>query len=319
MILADGVTERLAVDINCAGAAALAILIWCVRHRVAYRRDNDATCCRETLICLDQEVKHIWSRPNTAWLKWTYLFIRYFALAALTCDRAFNLAALYSRTLPENALRVWFICQPVVAHLCMLGVEGIMMARVYALYQKRTWVAVMAIAVLATNSIILLIGVLVTLPDELSRADFVRFCSKALSFFGISSFLTQILILALMLAQYRRGRWRQVPLMSLVVRDGVLVFAVFAVYCAVMTIYPLLNLDFTAAAFPWLMTSISVAGTRLVLNMQALPADPSTDATTALQLTTYFSVPFYSDAEPAEDDPPETPAGPPPTQYELQP
>ena len=59
--------------------------------------------CRETLINIDQEVKHIWScatffsfpvnehalnltcrRPNGAWLKWTYIFIRYFALAALT-------------------------------------------------------------------------------------------------------------------------------------------------------------------------------------------------------------------------------------------
>ena len=70
-----------------------------------------------------------------------------------------------------------------------------------------------------------------------------------------------------MLVKYRRGRWRNVPLMTLVVRDGVLVFGVFAVYCAVMTIYPLLNFDFTAAAFPWLVTSISVAVSAVSLDV----------------------------------------------------
>ena len=84
---------------------------------------------------------------------------------------------------------------------------------------------------------------------------------------SISSFLTQMLILTLMLVKYRRGRWRNVPLMTLVVRDGVLVFGVFAVYCAVMTIYPLLNFDFTAAAFPWLVTSISVAVSAVLLDV----------------------------------------------------
>ncbi|KAL1735445.1 hypothetical protein EV714DRAFT_200369 [Schizophyllum commune] len=304
MILADGVTERLAVDINCAGAAALAILVWSVLLGRARRNASLISFCRETLINIDQEVKHIWSRPNGAWLKWTYIFIRYFALAALTTDRAFNLAALYSRSLPEHALRIWFICQPIVAHLCMLGVEGIMMARVYGLYRQERRILITFLVVLALDSIIVLVGILVTLPDKMSRADFVRFSSKALSFFGISSFLTQILILTLMLVKYRRGRWRNVPLMSLVVRDGVLVFGVFAVYCAVMTIYPLLNFDFTAAAFPWLVASISVAGTRLVLNMQDLPVNASTDASSALQLTTYYSIPFYFESDQLDRRPP---------------
>ncbi|KAL1696388.1 hypothetical protein GGG16DRAFT_108502 [Schizophyllum commune] len=177
------------------------------------------------------------------------------------------------------------------------------MARVYGLYRQEQRILVTFLVVLALDTIIVLVGIIVTLPDKMSRADFVRFSSKALSFFGISSFLTQILILTLMLVKYRRGRWRNVPLMTLVVRDGVLVFGVFAVYCAVMTIYPLLNFDFTAAAFPWLVTSISVAGTRLVLNMQDLPVNASTDASSALQLTTYYSIPFYFESDQQERRP----------------
>ena len=55
---------------------------------------------------------------------------------------------------------------------------------VYGLYRQEQRVLVTFLVVLALDTIIVLVGIIVTLPDKMSRADFVRFSSKALSFFG---------------------------------------------------------------------------------------------------------------------------------------
>lgn len=274
MIVAEGVTERLAVDINCAGAAALTILIW------------------EMLITLDQEVKHIWSRPNTAWLKWMFIFMRYFTLAVLICDRGLNLSTLYNYDLHESTLRAWYIVQPIMAHVCMLSVEALMMARVYGMYHRRTRVLLLFLLVLLLDTIVVVVGVAVNVPsfDQITRAYFVRYSSPALSYFGVSSFITQVLILTFMMLSYRR-EWRTTPLVQLIVRDGLLVFGVFVVFCACMTVYPVMHFFATAAAYPWLLTSISCAGCRLILNMQTVPEATAPASSALVQLTTYYTIP----------------------------
>ncbi len=88
------------------------------------------------------------SKPRNSWIKWAFLFARYFPLLAglcvryplaiilqLTkchsCGRVIDSIVLYRHPIPIplNALRTWYICQVLILHLMMLGAEIVMMAR----------------------------------------------------------------------------------------------------------------------------------------------------------------------------------------------
>ncbi|TRM69887.1 hypothetical protein BD626DRAFT_625173 [Schizophyllum amplum] len=210
----------------------------------------------------------------------------------LICDRGLNLSTLYNYDLHESTLRAWYIVQPIMAHVCMLSVEALMMARVYGMYHRRTRVLLLFLLVLLLDTIVVVVGVAVNVPsfDQITRAYFVRYSSPALSYFGVSSFITQVLILTFMMLSYRR-EWRTTPLVQLIVRDGLLVFGVFVVFCACMTVYPVMHFFATAAAYPWLLTSISCAGCRLILNMQTVPEATAPASSALVQLTTYYTIP----------------------------
>ncbi|KAK0484383.1 hypothetical protein EDD18DRAFT_709774 [Armillaria luteobubalina] len=244
------VISRLTVDLNMGSSSAIAFLIW------------------ELLITFDREVDFIWSKPRYSWIKWSFLFARYFPLLAGLAGRVIDSIVLYRQPIPIslNALRIWYICQVLILHLMMLGAEIVMMARVYALYHRHRYVGGVFFLLLLGESTSVIVGLALNLPSkDFDSGDLITTSSKSFIYFGISAMISQVVILGFSLSRYIRGDWKGVPIVSLMIRDGTLAFAVLFFVSMLLVVYTELGLTYSTPTFAWLINFISVAVRYLLL------------------------------------------------------
>lgn len=264
---------RLTLDLNMGSSSAIAFLIW------------------ELLITFDREVDFIWSKPRNSWIKWTFLFARYFPLLAGLCGRVIDSIVLYRQPIPIplNTLRIWYICQVLILHLMMLGAEIVMMARVYALYSRNRYIGGVFLLLLFGESTSVVVGLALNLPSkDFDSGDLITTSSKSFIYFGISAMISQVVILGFSIFRYIRGDWKGVPIVSLMIRDGTLAFAVLFFVSMLLVIYTALGLTYSTPTFAWLINFISTAECRLILNMQEIPVPNNTYRTSDTPLTTFL-------------------------------
>ncbi|KAK0454696.1 hypothetical protein EV421DRAFT_436257 [Armillaria borealis] len=166
--------SRLTLDLNMGSSSAIAFLIW------------------ELLITFDREVDFIW-KPRNSWIKWAFLFARYFPLLAGLCGRVIDSIVLYRQPIPIplNALRIWYICQVLILHLMMLGAEIVMMARVYALYNRNRYIGGVFLLLLFGESTSVVVGLALNLPSkDFDSGDLITTSSKSFIYFGISAMIS---------------------------------------------------------------------------------------------------------------------------------
>ncbi|KAK0212571.1 hypothetical protein DFS33DRAFT_41802 [Desarmillaria ectypa] len=261
---------RLTVDLNMGSASAIAFLLWRV----------DLT-----------KVDFIWSKPRSSWIKWAFLFARYFPLLAGLCGRVIDSLVLYKHPIPIslNALRIWYICQVLVLHLMMLGAEIVMMARVYALYHRNRYIGGVFLLLLFGESTSVVIGLALNLPSKnFDSGDLLTTSLDSFIYFGISAMISQVVILVLSIYRYIRGDWKGVPLVSLMIRDGTLAFAVLFFVSFLLVIYTAMGLTYSTPTSAWLINFISAAECRLILNMQEIPVPNDTYRSSDTPLTTFL-------------------------------
>ncbi|KAF7315592.1 hypothetical protein MIND_00074600 [Mycena indigotica] len=266
----------LIVDLRRTALAGTAALIW------------------ETLITFGDEVRYIWPKPNNAWIKYAYLFLRYFPLAVHICNRIVSELVFQEIDLGYSALRGWYAVQVLMAHLAMSGVELVMMARVYALYNNSRLIGRGFACLWLIETAVVIIGLVVTLPGlHFEQEFFVTKAPHSFAYLAISTLVSQAVIFALTFAKYLQGEWEGTSLIHLLVRDGTLVYIIFFVSTLTAAIYSLHSFAFGMAEYSWLLTIISTVGCRLILNMQRLPSrsnDPSSSShrTSSMELTTLY-------------------------------
>ncbi|KAJ7072274.1 hypothetical protein C8F01DRAFT_1103232 [Mycena amicta] len=270
------------VDLHRTAVAGTAALIW------------------ETLITFGDEVNLIWPKPNTAWIKHAFLFLRYFPLAAHICNRVVSEMVYQQVHLGQSALRGWYVAQVLVAHLAMSGVELVMMARVYALYHNNRLIGRAFICLWVVETVVVIIGLVVTLPGvEFEQQLFVTRAPHSFAYLAIATLVSQAVILGLTIAKYREGEWTGTSLISLLMRDGALVYIIFFASTLTAAIYSIRALTLGMAEFSWLLTIISSVGCRLILNMQRLPSRKTSETashrTSSMELTTLHHEPSFYD------------------------
>nr|GAT56335.1 predicted protein [Mycena chlorophos] len=255
----------------------------------------------ETLITLDDEVRFIWVKPNTAWIKHAFLFLRYFPLAIHICNRTLS-ELVYDDPARLNLsfLRGWYLTQVVVAHMVMSGVELVMMARVYALYNNSRLVARTFVLLWILETIVVFIGLAVTIHEPFEPNLFVTRTPTSFVYLGISTLVSQAVILGLTFAKYLQGEWQGTALIKLLMRDGVFVYFIFFASSLTAAVYSAEKFDFGMAEYSWLLTLQSAVGTRLILNMQRFPERhddndgiPTSQRTSVMELTTLDAPALY--------------------------
>ncbi|KXN90879.1 40S ribosomal protein S0 [Leucoagaricus sp. SymC.cos] len=117
----------------------------------------------DTSLTLDHEIEYIWTQPHGCWLKWQYLFSRYFALIALVINRVFDLrpSDSESRTKARYPLPNWASYQVIVAGALIVSLELMLMARVYALYKRSISIWRLCMVLLTCELLSVAIGIAV--------------------------------------------------------------------------------------------------------------------------------------------------------------
>ncbi|KAF8888043.1 hypothetical protein BD779DRAFT_1525263 [Infundibulicybe gibba] len=176
---------------------------------------------------LDNEVEFIWKRPNSSWIKWQFLFTRYFTLASQICNCSINFT-IVSSSLDLGLLRGWYTSQAVVSDIIVTAVEILLMLQLYALYNKSRKLAAVFCFMVFAETVALIIGIVFNPPgDEFHLVSILDATHDAFTYSGFSSMVSQTVIVILTWVKYREavhGGWGANPIISLIIRDVTAVF-----------------------------------------------------------------------------------------------
>ncbi|KAK7472800.1 hypothetical protein VKT23_000908 [Stygiomarasmius scandens] len=248
------VSSRLIRDVQAGSGAALFFQLW------------------DILITFDDEVEHIWPKPASSWIKWAFLFTRYFSLAVHICSRAVELSITYGRPLGENAVRIWFSLQSLVALAIFMGAEIVMMARVYALYDRDKRTGLVCLVLLFAELLGTTLGIVLNFPPRpFDINTVITETPRSFIYFGIPACVSEFIVLTLSIRKYIRGRWIKSRIITLMMRDGTVAFGVLFMILVLIMVYHMLSLPFSTTAYAWMVTFVAVTECRLILNMQQLP------------------------------------------------
>lgn len=246
----------------------------------------------DSAITLDNEIKYIWSKPKSAWIKWQYLFIRYFAISAQIINRIVQFNLLRTPHLNLTSLRNWFISQVIVGNLLMTAVEFVLVVRVYALYDRARWLLYAFICLFLAEAATIIIGIRNTIPNQFNANLLLLSVPKSFAYFGIAAAVSQCTIVLLTLFKYFkavRGGWSEIPIMVLVIRDGTAAFTILFVCCTATVIATVSGSNYVPISYVWLISITSSAGCRLIINMQSLAVEPLLSTLEpSYQLTTFL-------------------------------
>ncbi|KAJ7594863.1 hypothetical protein C8J56DRAFT_927805 [Mycena floridula] len=248
-------------------------------------------------LTLDDEIACIWSKPNTAWIKWTFIFLRYFSLFAQVITRVIQFNIVTS-SLESQMFQIWFQGEVVVIHTLMIAVEAVLMVRVYALYSRNRWVKYTFITLVAAETIATVVGIVQTIPHDFMDEFIVLRIPTSFTYFGIAAAVSELTIIILTLVQYRvasRAGWSEAPIVTLMMRDGTAAFILLFMQCVVTIINIMKDSPFATVGYVWFMSAISSAGCRIIINMERLPIDREIETEPSFQLTTFPELSYHSD------------------------
>ncbi|KIM90264.1 hypothetical protein PILCRDRAFT_811985 [Piloderma croceum F 1598] len=266
-----------AVNLN--AMAAWAFLVW------------------EISLTLDDEVEHIWRLPNTP-IKWLYFFIRYFGLASQTGHRIFSMWIASTMTATPLICTTFHTLLAVTAQSLLTCMHIILMLRVFALYNRKRWIGILLLSLLAAQNATQAVCMVYVVPaltfNPMCHLDQMPRVAAMHSFVTLS---TQIFILGLTVVQYfvaLRAGWGRTPLMKLMIRDGALAFIATSAVSFSATIFIIFQVDALGIHFLWWSQAIiSIAGARLIVNMQRLAIPQRQDP--AVLTTDFYHIEYFRD------------------------
>jgi len=223
------------------------------------------------------EYKYIWknSQGSTTLIKLLYLLSRYVAFAVHVTNTVLVTLVREQAIIPPHHCRIAAIYQAIVFFVMFGILDLILMLRVYALYNRPTYLAIIFVCLLACRFVVPTVMSYKAMPSQ----RFTPTClvistgsrAKVYVFAGGELFI-QLVVVGLTFARHiwaNRSGWGN-PLFSLLSRDGSMVFFGIAVGMAAVIAVCLDPVDLSHMVFPGLVIIMSSAGCRLIINMQKM-------------------------------------------------
>ncbi|KAH7909935.1 hypothetical protein BJ138DRAFT_164644 [Hygrophoropsis aurantiaca] len=236
--------------LTASSASALAFLVW--------------ECCTT----LADEVEYIWSKPNVLLIKWLYLLTRYVGLLSLLLTPFFG----YGSSLSCLA---WIAIQMGEVQAMITLVEIVLMMRVHALYNRDPRMLAFLIFLILVATVGPMTGMALIAPKmQFSPTCAVLSIETSLTFISYIFSVTESILLLLTIAKCIhtfRKTTREIPVITLMLRDGTLAFfALVAMVLPMSIVLTVVDGAFISVLHPWFIAVYSCAGCRVVLNMQRL-------------------------------------------------
>lgn len=227
------------------------------------------------------ECNYIWKNPQGSTLiKALYLHSRYFALAVHITNTILTSLVLHHPIIPHHLCRIAVVYKATVLFV-MLGIlDVILMIRVYALYNRPTYLAGIFIALLIGRLLAPAAMVYRGIPTQhFTPSCLVKSAGTRATVYVLAGgeLFIQIFVIGLTLGRHiwaTRNGWSD-PLLSLLSRDGSMVFLAIAVGMVAVIAVCLDPVDLSHMVFPGLVIIMSSAGCQLIMNMQRMAASVS--------------------------------------------
>ncbi|KAF9243412.1 hypothetical protein BU15DRAFT_42994 [Melanogaster broomeanus] len=180
-------------------------------------------------ITYEAEVEHIWPKSRRSVFKWLYLYLRYFNLLVQIWHQV---AIPYLTNGEDHAswCGPWYIYAIVISQMSISAVEVILAVRVFALYKKSYRIACLLAVFLTAEMLTMAVNGFYAIP-EIRHGDSCILTDPPEHVLNYSAVLlvTQSVLVGLMFFKYittLRSRWARIPLVSLLVRDGSIVYII---------------------------------------------------------------------------------------------
>jgi len=233
----------------------------------------------ETLFTLDDESSWIWSLPKRSVTRWLYMFSKYFAVFVQISNlvATFNFHARYP-IIDDQTCRMWFLFRIMAVQLMSMSFELILTVRVYALYLHSHQIALLMILIFFCKFVVMCNAIKLLYEGlEFSHTCLITKAPPIVAYFGTGGMFTQFVILGLTFFQYAfavREGWRQAPVMSIMFRDGSVVFIIISTVLVVTMIHEFFRGVVASIAFSGFISITSSAGCRLIINMRKVICGP---------------------------------------------
>lgn len=262
-----------------------------------------ATQIMEFFHCFADEVEYIW-HGRISFVTYLYAWSRYFPLIAQIVNLVFMEIA-QSPSAHDHTCLMGFITKAVTAQIATTCVELILLVRVHALYNRSRKSGILLGLVFITGfalevtSDIRVIKSVIDSPNNICMPP--PYERLALALFAAGVGLVQSTLLFMTVSKVILGRklgWGRTPLVSLMLRDGVIVFALLIVVVTLIITFEIAqNMEVLKwnAIFSWYVSLLSIVGCRVIMNMRRLgPQHQRSSDVSELQ---QFTSVFYSDSD----------------------
>ncbi|KZP17193.1 hypothetical protein FIBSPDRAFT_957372 [Athelia psychrophila] len=232
----------------------------------------------DMLLRFDTELDFVWGANfrNTP-IQWTFLFIRYFALAS-------KISTIFLGHTTDNPLNFgsyglcmgYFILQAIAGQLMLTAVHFVLISRVRMLYAKRRYIVdALFASLLLAEAAVMIRACIVTFPHlQLGPRCIARSPVAGVVSYGVITVALQSAVICLMLLKYFQTAQElrhNVAILSHLMRDGTWAFVVIFTCQTMIMVF---SLRYGSAGFTfmqsWLVTLLSCVGCRLIINLYQL-------------------------------------------------
>ncbi|KIP08572.1 hypothetical protein PHLGIDRAFT_377107 [Phlebiopsis gigantea 11061_1 CR5-6] len=236
----------------------------------------------DAIIHFDVEVDCIWKRPKS-WVKWAYVFVRYTpilhggALFTLTSKARFS----------TSGCRGWVYEQLIFVEMLTVVVEGILVMRLYVLYNHNKIILWMIILAFIAEITLMVVCLSVVLPKMTFTPDcLVAHAPGLFIIYWLCSLAFETFLFVLTLIKFFQSITRDTKsILFTFVRDGTWAFAlIFVAMLLNMLMYKLNKTPLVGMGYGWAFAAMSFAGSHVLLNLRrlALPEAHNTPTLTAM-------------------------------------
>ncbi|KAF8971081.1 hypothetical protein BDZ97DRAFT_1336690 [Flammula alnicola] len=185
------------------------------------------------------EVRFIWRKSTARSTKFLYAFPRYFGLLSSICN-AIAVSHIHAKYYVDRmSCERWYGFQKLTISVMLLALEILLMVRVFALFDRKRHMAIFLFASLAAKTLI----VFVLGAHTIRNMDFEVAClTESVPWTAVCVSALDVLVQTVIwsmtlykhLITHLKHGWQNIPLLSLVTRDGSVAFVLLVVIFVVL-------------------------------------------------------------------------------------
>ncbi|KAI0938652.1 hypothetical protein AcW1_001671 [Taiwanofungus camphoratus] len=235
-----------------------------------------ATCLLvwDTIIHIDDEIEYIWRGPRS-WMKWAYAFVRHFPYVAQSSILVLIIRSDLGQIWSTRQCLDWIIYQLCVMESVTITVEAVLIVRVYAMYNRSKAILSVVFALFLAEIISMISVIAVSMPNmsfTMSQC-LITHAPNVFTTYWFLSLAFETILFGLTLIKFfgnvSNKHLVKHSILYVLVRDGTWAYAlIFAIMLLNALMFRLIDNPTAGLCFFWELTTMSSAGSHVLLNLR---------------------------------------------------